>query len=781
MPLVEGESLRARIDRERQLPLDDALRYAREVADALSYAHAHGVVHRDIKPENILIESDHAVVADFGIARAFASAAKGRLTGSGMSIGTPAYMSPEQAAGDRDVDGRSDLYSLGCVLYEMLAGQPPFSGATKETLVRQHIMTSPPPVSQFRPAVPPAVNDALMRALAKAPADRFNSGSQFAAAIAPSATTTTSVATPVTAARRRRWPVMAALGLMLVAAIVWLLGARKNRAEVDGRTARSIAVLPFDNIGGDTAVVPLLLGVHADIVTQLAKLAGLAVTSRTSALTYRNSDKSDRVIASELGVSSLLRGSIQRSGGQVHLSVQLTDAPNGKLLWAENYDRPYTAQNLVDVQGDIARQVAAALRVQLSAQQQRDLNRSPTTSLEALDEYYRALAMWDDRGREDQDTIIVRHLERALALDSTFAAAWGMLAQAHAWIVRGGRSTDTMPAWSALQRVRRLAPGSLDATRAAGYYRYYALGDFVGALAELSLVDSLAPGSSELILLMGLLERRIGRWPQAVEHIRRAAELDRRDAVIAYNLAETYLYMRNFAEARRWTDRALMLGPASFQLVRLDFVLHVATGDTAGARAVLQRNDFLPARAQHWLAGDLALYARDFATTLQHYQSVEARFATFMHRELQLALTAAASGDSALARRHADALVRSAEVALGEMQRRGGIDAFGLRSKIESQMAVALALRGARDAAVRLAVASARRYPLERDAIDAGWLLNYLALTYMLADRRAEAITVLDSLLRVPSELTPARLRLDPRYDGLRNEAGFQQLLASGR
>ena len=185
MPLVEGETLRARIERERQLPIDDALRFGREVADALAYAHARGVVHRDIKPENILIEGDHAVVADFGIAKAVAAAGhRTTLTRSGTAIGTPAYMSPEQAAGDTDIDGRSDLYSLACVVYESLAGQPPFTGVTTESLVRQHMVAPPPPVTQFRPAVPAAVNDALMRALAKSPADRFNPVGQFSSALA---------------------------------------------------------------------------------------------------------------------------------------------------------------------------------------------------------------------------------------------------------------------------------------------------------------------------------------------------------------------------------------------------------------------------------------------------------------------------------------------------------------------------------------------------------------------------------------------------------------------
>src|SRR5688500_2251685 len=351
MPLVEGETLRARIDRERQLPIDDALQYAREVADALSYAHARGVVHRDIKPENILIEAGHAVVADFGIAKAVAAAGhRTTLTATGTSIGTPAYMSPEQAAGDADLDGRSDLYSLACVVYEMLAGNPPFTGVTTESLVRQHMVAPPPPVTQFRPAVPAAVSDALMRALAKSPADRFNPVGQFSAALVQP--THASPTAPIPAVRRPvRRLVAVGVGLVfVVAAAAWLLATRGSFGAAATTGERSVAVLPFENISGDTSVVPLLLGVHAEMVTQLTKIAGLKVASRTSALEYRNSEKGDREIASELGVATLLRGTIQRSGDQVRFSVNLADAPNGRELWAESYDRSYTAENLFEVQ-----------------------------------------------------------------------------------------------------------------------------------------------------------------------------------------------------------------------------------------------------------------------------------------------------------------------------------------------------------------------------------------------------------------------------------------------
>ena len=209
-PSWKGNPFRDRLDREKQLPLDDALRIAREVADALSYAHSRGVVHRDIKPENILLESGHAVVADFGIAKALDAAGGEALTRTGMAIGTPQYMSPEQAAGEKDLDGRSDLYALACVLYEMLAGQPPFTGPTVESIIRQHLVATAPPITQLRPAVPAEIAGALERALAKTPADRFNPVAQFSDALSRPTGTYPQLAAAGT--RLPRWLIPAARG-----------------------------------------------------------------------------------------------------------------------------------------------------------------------------------------------------------------------------------------------------------------------------------------------------------------------------------------------------------------------------------------------------------------------------------------------------------------------------------------------------------------------------------------------------------------------------------------
>ena len=222
MPYIEGESLRDRLDRDKQLPIDEALQITREIADALQYAHGRGVIHRDIKPENVLLEGGHAVVADFGISKAIQAGAGPALTETGLAIGTVRYMSPEQASAESDLDGRSDQYALGCLLHEMLSGQPPFTGPTAESVVHQHLVATPPPLTQFRPSVPAEIVTAVQRALAKTPADRFSGVQQFSDALRP--ITGSTPAATVTRSRRMSAAVAGGVVVVAVIAAVWLRG-----------------------------------------------------------------------------------------------------------------------------------------------------------------------------------------------------------------------------------------------------------------------------------------------------------------------------------------------------------------------------------------------------------------------------------------------------------------------------------------------------------------------------------------------------------------------------
>ncbi|MBI1722413.1 MAG: protein kinase [Gemmatimonadetes bacterium] len=325
MPFVEGESLRDRLSREKQLPVAESVRIAREVAAALAYAHSRDVVHRDIKPENVLLSGGEAVVADFGIARAVTAAGGQRLTDTGVVIGTPAYMSPEQATAERQLDGRSDTYSLGCVLYEMLAGQPPFTGPTVESVVHQHLAADAPAVTAIRSTVPAAVAAAIGRALAKAPADRFATAAQFAEALASAAEGT--VPPLVVRPRRARWLKLGAgLGLAAAAAVAVLLG--RNRSPVIA-AASVVAVVPFAPTTPDTGLTRLgrdlvvTLSANLDGVGEIRTVDALTILAHTGDPNQSFTRDDAAALARRLGASSVVQGSLLRAGAAVRLELGL--------------------------------------------------------------------------------------------------------------------------------------------------------------------------------------------------------------------------------------------------------------------------------------------------------------------------------------------------------------------------------------------------------------------------------------------------------------------------
>jgi serine/threonine-protein kinase len=324
MPYIEGESLADRLRREKQLPLADALALARDVAEALAYAHAQGVVHRDVKPSNILLSSGRALVADFGVARAVRAAGSEKLTRTGMAVGTPVYMSPEQIAGETEIDGRSDVYALGCVLYEMLAGQPPFTGPTGQSLMAQHIAATPPDVTTLRGSVPSGVSGALSKALAKVPADRWSTAADFALALSTDATRASA---EIPRARRRpgRWTVVTVAGVLVATAVAGLwarAGARLSRA------AGNVAVIPFAPASPDTALsrlgreLAVTLSLNLDGVGSFQVIHPLSVLSRASDdQPYTVEDAMD--LGARLGASSVIYGTLVAAGSDVRVDLGL--------------------------------------------------------------------------------------------------------------------------------------------------------------------------------------------------------------------------------------------------------------------------------------------------------------------------------------------------------------------------------------------------------------------------------------------------------------------------
>jgi serine/threonine protein kinase/tetratricopeptide (TPR) repeat protein len=345
MPVVEGESLRERIQRERQLSVEDTVEIASVVAGALDYAHRRGVIHRDIKPENILIQDDVPLVADFGIAVAVSTAGGDRLTETGLSLGTPAYMSPEQAAGERDLDGRSDVYSLACVMYEMLAGDPPFVASRPAAVIARHITDIAPPITTVRRNVSPIVADALARALAKQPADRPASAAAFAQA----------------------------------------LRAPESEAA-DSQVA--IVVLPFANRSPDAENEFFSDGLTEEVIADLSQVSALRVISRNSAMALKGTTKDTPTIARELGVSHVVTGSVRRAGNALRVTTELVEARTDTSLWSEKFSG--TTDDVFAIQEEIARKIVAALKMKLSEREERQVAARPIANPIAYDCYLRA-------------------------------------------------------------------------------------------------------------------------------------------------------------------------------------------------------------------------------------------------------------------------------------------------------------------------------------------------------------------------------------------------------
>ena len=591
MPYVEGESLRDRLNREKRLPLEDALLIAREVADALSYAHSRGVIHRDIKPENILLESGHAVVADFGIARAVTAAGSERLTATGTSIGTPAYMSPEQAAGDAELDGRSDLYALACVLYEMLAGQPPFTGVTADVLVRQHLTVEAPPVTNFRPAVPTQVVAALQRALAKTPADRFNPVAQFSEAILSAGTSARPIAGRISRWRVTRVAALAA-GFVLAASAVAILVARRGEQSDAAVSATSVAVLPFVDLSADRNSAYLGDGMAETLINALTNVPGLNVAARTSAFSFRDKATDVRDIGRKLGVATVLEGSVQKAGDHLRVTAQLIKTSDGLHLWSENFDR--SAGDIFAVQDEVAHAVVTALRGKLFAVQDSGLSITGTRDPAAYDNYLLGRFYWNKRTAAD----LVRSAQyfgRAIAADSNYALAWTGLADAY---VLFGPAEYEVPninqdsiltlAERAARRAIALAPQHGESYASLGEileyrFRWDEAGD--AFRKGIALSPRYATGHQWYSYHLSVRNN----WDEAITEMERARNLDPLSLVIVMSLASLYDGAGRMAEASPLYEQVQALYPEHPVGLLFLYAHELLLGRTDRAASVYQR------------------------------------------------------------------------------------------------------------------------------------------------------------------------------------------------
>jgi eukaryotic-like serine/threonine-protein kinase len=779
MPFVESGSLRDRMARDNRLSVEETIRLVGEVADALTYAHGQGVVHRDVKPENImLLPEGHALLADFGLARAIEDGLGPSSTGAGIVVGTPLYLSPEQALGDGRVDARSDVYALATVAYEMLAGETPFEGENVRSVMTRRVVEDPPSARRGRPDLPRDIDSVLLRALARDPSRRYPTAEAFASALAGGRRSGGE------ARSGRRWLRPAAGGLAAAALVA--LGWWGLDLPIRPSTAPPIpvvAVLPFKNLGHAEDQY-FADGLTEEITSRLAGIPGLRVISRTSADQYRNSPKRLREIGAELGAAYVLEGSVRwertpDGPGRLRVTPQLIRVADDGHLWTGRYDAELV--RVFDVQTGIAEQVTTALNVALGAAQRDALAIGGTSDPDAYDFYLRGndyLA----RGYGQTTLASARQLyDEAVKRDPQFALALARLANAHIQSYWFGH--DRTPARLALARAAAdsaaaLAPNLAEAHLALGYYHYRGFRNYDRAMEHFDAARRLRPPTAELYGAIAAVERRRGHWDSAIAAFTEAVRHDPRSNIRLFDLGSTLNLARRYAEAESALNRAIALAPDWPQPYAEKAQMHLAwRGDLAAARTALleamrraglgQLGPSLASNDQtvsSLLTSDSAFTPSVDALTLQQftgdtvrYYFIKAEHAGFHRR-------------SAAERAYADSL----RVVLENRLRIDPDAPYTL-----SWLGIAYALLGRLSEAVEVGERSAALLPISQDALAGPYVAAALARIYMLADRPDRATALLSGLLDLPSPITRAALRIDPLWRPLRNHPSFAALLDS--
>ena len=544
MPNMEGRSLRERLEHQRQLPLEEALRITREVAAALDYAHRHHVVHRDIKPENILLHEGAAMVADFGIGKALSG--NGSITQTGMTLGTPAYMSPEQGSGDADVDGRSDLYSLGCVLYEMLSGEPPFTGPNAQAIIAKRFVSPIPKVRTTRD-IPEVVDEALTRALSRTPVDRFPTAAEFAEAL-------------------------------------------RGTKSASAPKPKAIAVLPLANMSADPENEYFSDGMTEEIINALAKVPGLQVASRSSCFAFKGKQVDIREAGEKLGVASVLEGSVRKVGNRIRITAQLISVENGYHLWSETYDRQL--EDVFAIQDEISRAIVDALKLRLGSDT--DLLVVPTKNLEAYNLYLKARFFYH-RFTEPSLRKSLEFYQRVLLQEPGYARAYAGMADSWCALADDWVAPDDAysRAKAASNRALQYDPELTEAMTSLGKVLSWYEWDFAGAEQQLRRAVLLSPNYAEAHWTFGSVLPQVGLLEQAIEEMRKALTLDPLDAKASRWLSRFMLFAGDLAGAIAQNQKTIELD-ANYFLAYIDTgSAYLALGDAEKALEWFRRGQAL--------------------------------------------------------------------------------------------------------------------------------------------------------------------------------------------
>jgi serine/threonine-protein kinase len=796
--LIEGETLRQCLERGH-LQVSQAVDVAVQVASALAAAHETGIVHRDIKPENIMLRPDGYVkVLDFGVAKLAEQEAPVTMpkdealllveTNLGSILGTVRYMSPEQTC-RTPVDKRTDIWSLGVLLYEMLTGHAPFTGDTAREVMSSILEKEPPPLTRYGARIPAELQQIISQTLRKDRDQRYQSTPELLQALKHLRCKLEAESERAAAPLWLRWarsPVILVLVLIAAALALTLPFFPHRHATTSSPIEKSIAVLPFENLNKDEESAFFAGGVQDEILTNLARIADLKVISRMSVMKYKSDlERNLREIAKTLGVSHVVEGSVQRAGGRVRVNVQLIDARNDAHVWAENYDRD--SDDVFGIQSEIAQQIAHQLRGRLSATEKAAIEERPTADIVAYALYTEAkgIEWYDWEGVDRSMERKIKLLEKAVQRDPNFALAYAYLANAQFDIFQSVGGSDLRQLELAKQTAEtalRLRPDLGEAHLVLANCYYYAnleTGDFDRVRHELLMARRTLPNDSEAIALAARVDKRQNRWEDALANLRKASELDPNNIEVTHHRRRTLLEMRRYHEWEQALARDVESGAIKeprTQLHIADFKL--AQGDPVAAQAFLAQVP-LEFSAFEWvwrIRFEVALYLRDYDGANQVIAATPAKFA-YVHNGQPP--ESWADGQVARAR--------------GDKQK--ALAAFaGARNNLEAtsrdrpkgpryfaDIAIYDAGLGRKEEAIREAMRAVELMPIAKDSYWGPGMLTNLALVYAWTGERDRALEQLEKVATIPNGPSYGELRFNPCWDDLRGDPRFDKIVAAAK
>jgi serine/threonine protein kinase/tetratricopeptide (TPR) repeat protein len=783
---IPGETLDQRISRE-PLKLQEVLSIGQQAAEAVSAAHEKGVVHRDLKPGNIKITPENRVkVLDFGLAKISVDNVKNgetTITQEGRVIGTPSYMSPEQARG-KSVDHRTDIWSFGCILYEMLTGHLPFEGETAtDTLAR--IIEREPDWEMLPKRTPTNIRVLLRSCLEKDPNRRLQNLGDAAVEISETRNKRpfALLMTIPVKLRRLAMIVFATILIVLSVLVTWFI--LKEPVHPSSKQIR-LVVLPFDNLGPDEDEY-FAAGITDALTARLAVIQGLGVISRQSALQYKDRKTSVQQIAKELGVDYILEGTIQREHptdpiSRIRIIPQLIRASDDMHIWAKTYDDDMS--EVFQVQTKLAEQVAQALDITLLEPERLALTSRPTENLEAYDYYLRGNEYLDRGDLENNIRIALQMYEKAVELDPAFALAFGRLSEAHLlmyWYYYDRSRERLVMAKEAVDEAYRLNPELPEVYIALGWYYYQGNLDFDRALEHFATARSYQPNNSKLLEGIACIQRRQGRFREAVSNFEKALSLDPLSVILNSGIGETLLLLRNYKEAEHYFERNISLmpdSPVAYYCKALIYLL--SEGNTEKARAVLK--DALPkiSFSEDPYIVLISIFLDVFdgkyqdalaQLTTGRLEIIESQF-FFIPKQLLYAQINGFMGNQVLEQKYYE----SARLILEDKVQEDPNDA-----RFHSSLGIAYAGLDRDDDAIREGNLAVELLPVTTDAWIGSFRIADLARIYTMVSKYDLATEQLEYLLSIPSELSIPLLRLDPAWTPLREYPRYKKLIESDR